>query len=127
MINKQLIFVKRPVGFPEPDIWKLKENPIPELKDGELLIQSHYVSLDPAMRGWMNANKSYIEPIKIGEVMRAGSIGKVIKANGNTKFKVGDCITGFGGVQQYCVTNGDNWYKVDDSIAPMPMYLGTLG
>ncbi|MDU8887064.1 NADP-dependent oxidoreductase [Yeosuana sp. MJ-SS3] len=126
-MNKQLIFVKRPIGFPEPDIWRLEKNDIPDLKDGEFLVQNHYVSLDPAMRGWMNANRSYIEPIKVGDVMRAGTIGKIVKVKNNPKFKVGDCVTGFGGVQQYCITNGSNWHKVDPSIAPMPMYLSTLG
>ncbi|MEJ2113847.1 MAG: NADP-dependent oxidoreductase [Flavobacteriaceae bacterium] len=126
-MNKQLIFLKRPVGFPDPDTWRLENNQIPQLRNGEFLVQNHYVSLDPAMRGWMNANKSYIEPIKIGDVMRAGSIGKVIKASNESKYKVGDCVTGFGGVQQYCVTNGDNWHRVDVTIAPMPMYLSTLG
>ncbi|WP_120200852.1 NADP-dependent oxidoreductase [Ichthyenterobacterium magnum] len=127
MMNKRLILKKRPSGFPDSDTWLLEEQPIPELKEGEVLIQQHYVSLDPAMRGWMNEGKSYIEPIRINDVMRAGAIGKVIKVNNHSSFKVGDCLTGFGGVQQYCVTNGDNWHKVDEALAPMPMYLGTLG
>ncbi len=79
------------------------------------------------MRGWMNETKSYIAPIGIDEVMRAGSIGKVVKVNNHPTFKIGDCITGWGGVQQYIVTNGHNYYKVDDTLAPMPMYIGTLG
>ena len=126
-MNKQLIFTKRPIGFPDTDTWSLEENPIPELQDGEVLVQNYYVSLDPAMRGWMNANKSYIEPIPIGEVMRAGVIGKVIKANNHPDYKIGDCLTGLGGVQQYSVTNAFGWHQVDDTLAPMPMYLGVLG
>ena len=126
-MNKQLIFQKRPVGMPEADTWRLENNSIPELKEGEVLIQQHYISLDPAMRGWMNEGKSYIEPIKIEDVMRAGSIGKVIKTNSHKIFKVGDCLTGWGGVQQYVATNGDNWYKVDTKLAPMPKYIGALG
>nr|WP_262914345.1 NADP-dependent oxidoreductase [Tenacibaculum aquimarinum] len=126
-MNKQIIFKKRPVGNVESDVFELQNNPIPELKDGEVLIQNHYISLDPAMRGWMNDTKSYIPPVAINDVMRSGSIGKVIKANNHPTFKVGDCITGWGGVQQYIVTNGENYYKVDDKLAPMPMYIGTLG
>ena len=126
-MNKQLIFQKRPFGLPEADTWRLEENEIPELADGEVLIQQHYISLDPAMRGWMNDVKSYIEPIQIGDVMRAGSIGKVIKSNNHPTFKVGDCLTGWGGVQQYVATNGNGWYKVDDTLAPMPKYIGALG
>ena len=126
-MNKQIIFKNRPVGTPDENTWKLEENSIPELKEGEILIQHHYISLDPAMRGWMNDSKSYIPPVAINDVMRSGSIGKVIKTNNNSQFKVGDCVTGWGGVQQYVATNGENWYKVDEKIAPMPMYIGTLG
>jgi len=125
--NKQLIFKKRPIGIPEADTWNLESNPIPILKDGEVLIQHHYISLDPAMRGWMNDNKSYIPPVAIDDVMRSGSVGIVVKSNNHPTFNVGDCVTGWGGVQQYVATNGDNWYKVDTNLAPMPVYISTLG
>lgn len=125
-MNKQLIFKKRPVGEPDADTWAIESNPILEPEDDEVLIEQHFVSLDPAMRGWMNEGKSYIEPVAIGDLMRAGSIGKVIKSN-SSKFKVGDSLTGWGGVQQYVVTKGDNWHKVDTSNAPMPLYLNVLG
>ena len=127
MNNKQIIFKKRPSGAPDSDTWQLETNLVLELEEGEILIQHHYISLDPAMRGWMNDTKSYIPPIAIDDVMRAGSIGKVVKNNGNPKFEVGDCVTSWGGVQQYAITNGDGWYKVDERLAPMPMYIGTLG
>jgi NADPH-dependent curcumin reductase CurA len=127
MNNKQIIFKKRPSGIPNADTWQLETNAIPELEEGEILIEHHYISLDPAMRGWMNDTKSYIPPVAIDDVMRAGSIGKVIKNNGNHKFEVGDCVTSWGGVQQYAVTDGEGWYKVDERLAPMPMYIGTLG
>ena len=126
-MNKQLIFVKRPEGLPESNTWNLEENAIVRPKNGEVLIQHHYISLDPAMRGWMMDRKSYIPPVQIGEVMRSGSIGKVIEANNHPDFNVGDCIVNWGGVQQYYTTNGENCYKVDDAIVPMPKYLGALG
>jgi len=126
MINKQLLLSKRPVGMPDADTWELVESQIPDLNDGEVLIQNHYISLDPAMRGWMKDAKSYIPPIPLGDVMRAGSIGKVIQSK-NPKYKDGDVLTGWGGVQQFIVTNGDGYYPVDTSLAPMPMYIGTLG
>ncbi len=126
-MNKQLIFKKRPVGMPDGETWSLESNPIPEPAEGEVLIQHHYISLDPAMRGWLNDRKSYIPPVQIGEVMRAGSIGTVTKSNKHPKFKEGDCLTGWGGVQQYVVSNGENWYKVDPTLAPMTTYIGTLG
>ncbi|PWK19857.1 NADP-dependent oxidoreductase [Xanthomarina spongicola] len=125
-MNKQLILVKRPEGLPDASTWTLKTNPIPTISDGEFLVQQYYVSLDPAMRGWMNDSKSYIEPIAIGDVMRAGSIGKIIKSN-HADFNIGDTVTGWGGVQQYAIGTEKTWYKVDTKLAPMPMYLGTLG
>jgi len=127
MINKKVIFKNRPVGFPDENTWQLEENEVPELQEGEMLIEHHYISLDPAMRGWMNDSKSYIPPVAIDDVMRAGSIGKVVKNNGNPKFEVGDVVTSWGGVQQYTITNGDGWYKVDTRLAPMPKYIGILG
>ena len=126
MINKQLILAKRPVGMPDDDTWTLKESLVPHLNEGEVLIQNHYISLDPAMRGWMNESKSYIPPVALGDVMRAGSIGKVIQSK-HPKYKVGDVLTGWGGVQQYIGTNGEGYYSVDTSLAPMPVYIGTLG
>ena len=125
-MNKQLLLAKRPVGLPEADTWTLVEKPIPTIKDGEFLVKHEYISLDPAMRGWMDDRKSYLPPVQIGEVMRAGSIGAVIESK-NDKFKVGDVVSGWGGVQQYCATDEKNWYKVDTSLAPMPTYIGTLG
>lgn len=126
-MNKQLIFAKRPFGMPDSDTWRLENNPIPELKEGEVLIQQHYVSLDPAMRGWLNDMKSYIAPVAINDVMRAGTVGKVIKSNNHPKFNVGDFITGWGGVQQYSVSDGQQYYKVNPQLAPLPSYIGTLG
>jgi NADPH-dependent curcumin reductase CurA len=125
-MNKQLKLAKRPVGMPDADTWVLESNPIPEIKDGEILIKNHYISLDPAMRGWMNDMKSYIPPVQIGEVMRAGSVGEVIKSK-NPKFKVGDYVSTWGGVQQYTVDDGARAYTVDPKLAPLPVYIGTLG
>ena len=125
-MNKQWILAKRPVGMPDASTWTLENNPIPEIKEGEFLIKQHYISLDPAMRGWMNDMKSYIPPVQIGEVMRAGTVGEVI-ATKHDGYAVGDHVTGWGGVQQYTATDGARYHKVDPKIAPLPMYIGTLG
>lgn len=125
-MNKQVKLAKRPVGLPDEETWVLEENPIPEPQDGEMLIEQHYISLDPAMRGWMNDSRSYIPPVQIGEVMRAGSVGVVTQSN-NGKFPEGTVLSGWGGVQQYIATNGAGFYPVDTSLAPMPTYIGTLG
>tara|TARA_R110002167_G_scaffold33327_16_gene107105 strand:+ start:670 stop:1674 length:1005 start_codon:yes stop_codon:yes gene_type:complete len=126
MDNKQLKFVKRPEGAADASTWSLEINPVPALEDGQILIKQHYVSLDPAMRGWMNDSKSYIEPMALGSVMRAGSVGEVIASN-NPGFKVGNFVSGHGGVQQYVVTDGKGYYTVDPKLAPLPTYISALG
>lgn len=126
-MNKQLLFVKRPVGAATADTWSLETHPIPEISDGQMLVRQHYVSLDPAMRGWMNEGKSYIEPMALGSVMRAGSVGQVVAVKNLPGFAVGDFVAGGGGVQQYAVSDGKGWHKVDPAFAPLTTYLGTLG
>ncbi|MFK8165457.1 MAG: NADP-dependent oxidoreductase [Lewinella sp.] len=127
MTNRQQILAHRPVGMPTPDTWTLTETEVPELKEGEVLIRNHYISLDPAMRGWLNDARSYIPPVQLGEVMRAGTVGEVVEANNHPTFRVGDVLSGWGGVQEYSVTDGTNYYQVDTRLAPMPTYIGTLG
>ena len=125
--NKQLLLSKRPLGLPNKDTWELVETNIPQPKDGEFLVECEYVSLDPAMRGWINAGRSsYIPPVELNDVMRAGGVGKIIESN-HEKFKVGEYVYGQTGIQQYIVTDGNGWHKVDPTLAPLPMYLGTLG
>jgi len=126
-MNKQVILKNRPVGNPDDNTWALVESNIPEPTEGEVLVKTHYISLDPAMRGWMNKTKSYIAPVAIDDVMRAGTIGEVIKANNHSIFKEGDVITGWGGVQQYFTTDGKGHFKVDTNLAPMTKYIGALG
>lgn len=125
-MNKQQILKQRPVGLPKASTWELKKSSIPALEEGQALIKVHYVSLDPAMRGWMNDAKSYIEPVALDDVMRAGTVGEVIESK-NGKMPVGSYYTGWGGVQQYVATDGKGWYPVDPRLAALPLYLGTLG
>ncbi|MBT2388529.1 NADP-dependent oxidoreductase [Streptomyces sp. ISL-1] len=124
--NHQLRLAARPVGQPRPTDWGHVEEQVGEPGDGELLVQVLYLSIDPAMRGWMNAGKSYIRPVEIGEVMRAGAVGRVI-ASRHPDFAVGDHVSGTFGVQEYCVSDGRGVIKVDPALAPLPVYLGTLG
>lgn len=126
-MNKQLLFVKRPVGEADASTWSLVNNPIPEIKEGEILVKQHYISLDPAMRGWMNNVRSYIAPMEIGSVMRAGAVGEVIASKNHPKFKKGDFVSGHGGVQQYAVSDGKGYYQVDPNLVALPTYIGTLG
>lgn len=124
--NRQFRLAARPVGLPKRSDFELVENPLCEPGDGEILVRTAYISLDPAMRGWMNEGKSYVPPVGIGEVMRAYAAGEVI-ASRNAAFKVGDKVTGVFGVQQYALSNGKGVYHADTNVAPLPVYLSALG
>lgn len=126
-MNKQVLLVKRSEGLPDESTWKIVSTEIPEPAGGQILIKQHYISLDPAMRGWINDRKSYIEPVALGNVMRAGSVGEIIKSNNNPKFKEGDFVSGWGGAQQYSISDGANYYKVSPDLVPLPKYLGIMG
>ncbi|MFE5191539.1 NADP-dependent oxidoreductase [Streptomyces sp. NPDC056628] len=124
--NHQVRLAARPVGEPRPTDWEHTREPVGEPGDGEFLVQVLYLSIDPAMRGWMNAGRSYIRPVEIGEVMRAGAIGRVT-ASRHPGFAVGDHVSGSFGVQEYCVSDGRGVTAVDPAAAPLPTYLGALG
>jgi NADPH-dependent curcumin reductase CurA len=124
--NHQFRLAARPVGMPKRSDWKYTDEPLRDLKPGEVLVKIHYISLDPAMRGWMNEGRSYVPPVGIGEVMRAGAAGRVI-ASKHDRFAVGDAVTGGLGVQEYAFSDGAGLIKVDTKVAPLPVFLGTLG
>jgi len=125
-MNRRLLLDKRPVGAATSDTWRLESSAIPEASDGHMVVKVHYVSLDPAMRGWMNDAKSYVPPIPLGDVMRSGGVGQVVESK-NDAYQVGDYVYGMSGVQQYCHTDGYGWVKVDPEVLPLERYLGTLG
>ena len=125
-INKQWRLKQRPVGEPSSETWDYTETEVPTINDGEIVIRIDYISMDPAMRGWLNDAKSYIEPVQVGDVMRAGTVGEVIESK-HEKFKVGDFVCGHNGVQTYAVSDGSGLYKVDPDLAPLSYYLGVLG
>jgi len=91
-----------------------------------VLVKVSHISLDPAMRGWMNEGKSYIAPVEIGAVMRAGGVGEVV-ASRHPGFAVGDAVGGNFGVQQYAISDAKGLRKVDTKFAPLTTYLGVLG
>ncbi|MEM9103455.1 MAG: NADP-dependent oxidoreductase [Pseudomonadota bacterium] len=124
--NTQVRLAKRPVGKATRENWEIVQEPIPTPANNQLLLKTIYVSLDPAMRGWMNDSASYIEPVAINDVMRAGTISEVITSN-HDDFAAGDFVVGINGVQQYALSNGENLQKIDPRLAPLPRYLNTLG
>ena len=124
--NRQFRLKQRPAGMVKRDDFEFAHSAVPEPGDGEFLVKLAYLSLDPAMRGWMNEGKSYVPPVGIGEVMRAGAVGEIVKSK-HPKFAVGEHVVGLFGVQDYAVSNGKGVTKVDPKLAPLPVYLGTLG
>lgn len=128
MSNRQVKLAKRPApGLVTRDVFAIAEAPMPEPGPGEFRVKIAYVSLDPAMRGWINEGRSYVPPVGIGEVMRAYSVGIVDKSN-NPDFKVGDAVQGLLGVQQYAVAKGGRTVlKVDATAAPLERWVGGLG
>jgi len=126
LVNHQFKLARRPVGMVQRSDFEYAEAPVPEPADGEVLVKILYISLDPAMRGWMNEGKSYIPPVGIGEVMRAGAVGRVITSR-DPGIAVGDHVVGALGVQEYAVAKAKQLTKVDPGRAPLPVYLGTLG
>src|SRR5213083_1356298 len=93
LINHQFRLAARPVGLPKPSDWSFTEEPAEEPRDGEVLVKTLYISLDPAMRGWMNEGRSYIRPVGIDEVMRAGGAGRVVSSK-HPAFREGDEVAG---------------------------------
>jgi NADPH-dependent curcumin reductase CurA len=124
--NHQVRLAARPSGLPQPSDWDFVQEPVSTPGAGEFVVAISFLSLDPAMRGWMNAGASYIDPVEIGAVMRAGAVGEVT-ASEHPGFVVGDHVYGDFGVQEYAVSDGKGVIKIDPSLAPLPTYLGTLG
>ncbi|KGF80055.1 NADP-dependent oxidoreductase [Massilia sp. JS1662] len=128
--NRQFRLAARPVGMPRATDWQRTEESLAPLQDGEVRVRVLYLSLDPAMRGWMNEGKSYIRPVAIGEVMRAGGVG-VVEASNSPHVAVGDTLTGSFGVQQYWTGPVDAKaaaaMKIDPALAPLPAWLNVLG
>jgi len=125
-VNHQVRLAARPSGLPQASDWDMTEEPLPPPGAGELLVEISHISLDPAMRGWMNAGASYIDPVEVGDVMRAGAIGRVL-ASEHPGFAVGEHVYSAFGVQEYALSDGRGVVKVDPEVAPLPCYLGTLG
>ena len=126
IVNRQFRLAARPVGLPKDSDWTLVEEPVRQPGEGEFLVRIDYISLDPAMRGWMNEGKSYVPPVGIGEVMRAGGAGEVVASN-NPGFPVGSMVSGLFGVQEYALSHGKGVHVVDTALAPLPTYLSVLG
>ncbi len=128
-LNQQILLDNRPKGEASASNFKLVSSQTPPLQDGQVLVQHHYLSLDPYMRGRMNDSKSYAQPQALGEVMQGGTVGVVLESR-NPKFPVGTPVVGMGGWQQYSVvdaTQAGALRKVDTTHIPLSAYLGVVG
>ena len=131
LTNHQIRLAARPSGLPTRADWQFTTEPVAEPADGDVLIKTLALSLDPAMRGWMNDARSYIPPVGIGEVMRAGGIGRVI-ASKNPDYAVGDLVSCTPGVQAYCVVPAgearrQGLFKIDTRLGTPNQWLNVLG
>jgi NADPH-dependent curcumin reductase CurA len=131
LTNHQTRLAARPNGMPKRSDWQFTTEPVAEPAEGGVLVKTLALSLDPAMRGWMNEGKSYIPPVGIGEVMRAGGIATVIESK-NAAFAVGDTVSCTPGIQEYCLIPADqikrqSLFKIDLRLGSMTQWLNVLG
>jgi NADPH-dependent curcumin reductase CurA len=131
LVNHQVRLARRPTGLPTRDVWSFTTEPVARPGEGAVLLKTLSLSLDPAMRGWMNEGKSYIEPVAIGDVMRAGAIGKVV-ASANPQFKEGDLVSAATGVQEYALVEASQMrkaglFRIDTRLGTPNQWLNVLG
>ena len=125
-MSRRVLLTARPEGLPSDEHFTVEEGPVPEPGEGEIVVALSHISLDPAMRGWMRDVPSYLPPVGLGEVMRAGGVGEVIASN-HDGFSEGDHVVGNFGVTEHAVSDGNGVFKIDLGHAPAPAYLGVLG
>ncbi|HEX5784569.1 MAG TPA: NADP-dependent oxidoreductase, partial [Burkholderiaceae bacterium] len=127
--NRQILLDNRPQGEATVSNFKLVTTDTPALAEGQVLVRHHFLSLDPYMRGRMNASRSYAEPQPLGEVMIGGTVGEVVDSR-HPKFAAGDKVVGMGGWQEYSVVDATvpgMLRKVDTTHVPLSHYLGAVG
>jgi NADPH-dependent curcumin reductase CurA len=127
-VNRQWLLKDRPTGMVEPSNFELRESELPEPEDGQILVRNLYLSLDPAMRTWMTAARSYVPPVEIGDVMRGACVARVVESR-RDGFAPGEMVVGLFGWQDYAVSDGNGALpvtKVPDGVPPT-MPLGVLG
>lgn len=124
--NRVVRLKSRPTGLVTRDNFDIGTEEMPGLEDGQILVKIQFVSLDPAMRGWLAEGKSYVEPVPVGDVMRSYSAG-IVEESRHPDFSVGDTVAGMFGVQEYAVADGRAALRVDTEMAPLERWIGGLG
>lgn len=126
LMSTQVRLKQRPSGLPGPETWDIATVPATSPGDGDIMVAVRYISLDPAMRGWLNDAPSYIPPVGLGEVMRAGAVGEVLESRAEG-FAPGDLVSGAFGVQSVFTGSAKGVSRIDTGLAPMSTWLGGLG
>lgn len=125
-MNKTIILNSRPIGKPQLSDFKIVDEEMPQIKDGEILLKTKFVSVDPYLRGRMSDAKSYVPPFELQKAMTSGIVAEVMESQ-NEKFKAGDFLSGMLPWREFQTSNGENLLKIDDQLAPLSNYLGVLG
>ena len=127
LTNRQYYLASRPVGEPTSDNVPARDVPVPEPGEGEVILRNLYISLDPAIRGWMGDDPNYIEPIALGDAVRSSVIGRVVQSN-SPELAVGDVVMTVGGWEQYTTAPAAACNPLDESMGiPLSNFLGVLG
>ena len=124
--NMQVLLANRPTGWVQESDFRIVETAIPKPGNGQVLVKSKFLSLDPYMRGRMNETKSYAASVQIGDVMTGETVGEVVESE-NPKFAAGDTVCSRSGWQQYAISDGRDLRKVDPKLVPISTYLGVVG
>jgi NADPH-dependent curcumin reductase len=125
--NRQVVLMSRPAGIPAAENFAIREAPVAEPGAGQVLVRNEFLSVDPAMRGWVSAVANYSTPVGIGEVMRSLAAGTVV-ASGHADYRVGTKIVGMFGWQEYAVVDADRVYRrIGEDDLPLSLSLGVLG
>ena len=126
-VNRQVLLKARPTGIPQAEHFEITQVAMPELRDREFLVRNDYLSVDPAMRGWVSAVTNYSKPVGIGEVMRSFAAGEVV-ASRHPGYAEGDRVMGLLGWQEYAVSDGGTiTRKIKETDLPLSLSLGVLG
>jgi NADPH-dependent curcumin reductase CurA len=125
-MNQRIVLASRPSGKPTVKNFRVEQQPVGKISDGQVLLQTRYLSLDPYMRGRMNAGESYAERVEIGQVMVGGTVSQVLESR-NPSFSEGDLVSAFSGWQEYDISDGNGLMKLDPRIPHPSWALGVLG
>jgi NADPH:quinone reductase len=124
--NRQFTLASRPDGLPKESDFRLAETPVPLLENGQILLRTLFLSVDPYMRSRISGIRTYADPVDIGQLMVGGTVGQVVQSR-NPEFQVGDIFEGYWGWQEYAISNGERLRKLDPDLAPVSTALGVLG